>query len=136
MGLPEQRTQPHILRRPCRGTRTALRRTTTLIHAVPALLVVMHQWVVGCYFERDYRAAEEMARRAIREYPENPRPYLAFAAALGQLGAGDAARAALEAAITASPSIFKFITESRPCYYRPQDHAHLLEGLHKAGWRG
>jgi adenylate cyclase len=77
-----------------------------------------------------------MARRAIREYPENPRAFLCFAAALGQLGRPVEARTALEAAIAASPSIFKFITDSRPRYYGSEDHEHLLDGLRKAGWKG
>ena len=63
-------------------------------------------------------SAEATARRAIRDYPENPRAHIAFAASLGQLGQGEAARAALDAAIAASPSIFRFITASRPAYYR------------------
>ena len=102
----------------------------------PTALTAAHQCAVGCYFERDYNGAEDVARRAIRDYPENPRPHLAFAASLGQLGRTDEAQAALQVAITASPSIFRFITDSRPHYYRPEDHAHLLDGLRKAGWAG
>ena len=102
----------------------------------PMAMTVQHQRAVGSYFERDYRAAEATARRTIRDYPTNPRPHIAFAASLGQLDRPKEARTALEAAIAASPSIFKFITESRPAYYRPEDHEHLLEGLRKAGWRG
>ena len=102
----------------------------------PTAQAVLHQCAVGCYFERDYRAAEATARRTIRDYPENPRAHVAFAASLGQLGRLKEARMALEAAIAASPLIFKFITVSRPVYYRPEDHDHLLDGLHKAGWSG
>ena len=118
------------------GARESLATALRLDPLGPTALTVMHQWAVGCYFERDYLGAENMARRAIREYPENPRAYLSFAAALGQLGRADEARTALEAAITVSPSIFKFITNSRPRYYRPEDHEHLLDGLRKAGWKG
>ena len=79
-------------------------------------------------------AAEALARRAIREYAGNPRPYLTLAAALGQLGRAEEARTALGAAIAVSPSIFKFLTDSRPPYYRPVDHDHLIDGVRKAGW--
>jgi TolB-like protein len=102
----------------------------------PTALTVMHQRAVGCYFERDYVAAEAIARRAIRDFPENPRSRIVFAASLGQLGRSDETRTALEAAIAASPSIFKFITVVRPLYYRREDHEHLLDGLRKAGWTG
>jgi adenylate cyclase len=102
----------------------------------PTTQVVLHQCAVGSYFESDYRSAEATARRAIRDYPENPRAHIAFAASLGQLGQGEAARAALDAAIAASPSIFRFITASRPAYYRAADHDHLLDGLRRAGWDG
>jgi len=102
----------------------------------PIAQTVLHQCAVGCYFEGDYRTAETTARRTIRDYPENPRAHIAFAASLGQLGHREDARTALKAAIAASPSIFKFITESRPNYYRPSDHEHLLDGLRKAGWDG
>ena len=101
----------------------------------PSAQVVLHQCAVGRYFEADYRAAAAVARRALRHYPENPRAHIAFAASLGQLGRAEEAHAALEAAVVASPSIFRFITDKRPAYYRPVDHGHLLEGLRRAGWR-
>ena len=94
----------------------------------------MHKRMVSCYFQRDYLAAEAMACRAIREYPGNPRPYLTLAASLGQLGRTDEANTALDAAIVVSPSIFKFLTDCRPSYYRPVDHEHLIDGVRKAGW--
>ena len=100
----------------------------------PTAQTVMHKRMVGCYFEGDYLAAEALARRAIREYARNPRPYLLLAAALGQLGRAEEARTALQAAIAVSPSIFKFLTDCRPPYYRPADHDHLIDGVRKAGW--
>ena len=102
----------------------------------PTALTVMHQRAVGYYFERDFVEAEAMARRAIREFPGNARPHIVFAASLGQLGRTEEARTALEAAIVASPSLFRHTTDSRPSSYRPQDHEHLLDGLRKAGWTG
>ena len=96
----------------------------------------MHHRTLGCYFEGDYLGAEAMARRAIRAYPGSSRPYLWLAAALGQLGHAVDARRALDAAIALSPGYFKFTTGSRPPYFRPEDHEHLLDGLRKAGWTG
>ena len=102
----------------------------------PTRQVVMQMCALGSYWQRDYLSAEAMARRAIRESPENPRIYLVFAASLGQLGRASDARSALDAAVSASSSHFDFITKCGPGYYRPEDHAHLLAGLRKAGWKG
>jgi adenylate cyclase len=96
----------------------------------------LHHRAMGCYLERNYTAAEEISRRTIKAFPEFPRPYLFHAAALGQLGRPDEAQTALEAATEVSPSHFQYTVGSRPPYYRPEDHEHLLEGLRKAGWRG
>jgi adenylate cyclase len=96
----------------------------------------LHHRGMGCYLERNYTAAEEISRRTIKTFPEFPRPYLFHAAALGQLGRADEAQTALEAATEVSPSHFQYTVGSRPPYYRPEDHEHLLEGLRKAGWRG
>jgi adenylate cyclase len=105
----------------------------------PTAPAVMHNRIVGAYLDRDYGAAEEAARRAIRAYPEHPsiaRPYLWLAAALGQMLQPDQARSALDAAITASRSYFDYKTGSRARYVRPEDHEHLLQGLRRAGWQG
>ena len=102
----------------------------------PIAAVVLHLLTIGGYLERDYATAEAVARRATRAWPEFPRPYLWLAATLGQVGRPDEARAALEAAIAASPTYFKHNTSQRPPYYRPEDHEHLLDGLRKAGWQG
>jgi hypothetical protein len=43
---------------------------------------------------------------------------------------------ALEKAIAvASPSFEMFVRERVP-WHRPEDYAHMLEGLRKAGWEG
>jgi len=57
--------------------------------------------------------------------------YRNLAAALGQLGRTEEARAALQAAIGLSPQGFAW-----PTNFRPIDYEHLLEGLRKAGWQG
>ena len=102
----------------------------------PIAAVVLLKLATCAYVERDYLSAEATACRAIRAWPAFPRPYVVHAAVLGQLERTDEARAALEAAISASPSHFKYRTGSRPPYIHPEIHEHLLEGLRKAGWRG
>jgi adenylate cyclase len=98
----------------------------------------VHEYLqaVGLYFLRQYEAACEAARRAIRSYPEYPPPYRWLAAALGQLGHGLEAGVALQRAKTASQESFDFFTRSRPPWFRPKDHEHMLDGLRKAGWQG
>jgi adenylate cyclase len=96
---------------------------------------VRHDCGVGYYFERNYVAAEATIRRTIQAYPDYPRSYLWLAATLGQLGRGEEALAAVNTAIAASPAYFKYRTEG-PALFRPEDHDHMLDGLHKAGWQG
>jgi class 3 adenylate cyclase len=60
------------------------------------------------------------------------------AATLGQLGRTAEAKDALEKAISIGPSAVDsyargYVGEHYP-WLRPEDHAHLLEGLRKAGW--
>jgi adenylate cyclase len=102
----------------------------------PTAPTAMHFLGVGSYFERNYLGTVAMTRRAIREFPDFPRPYPVLAAALGQLGQTGEARIALDASIAASPTYFETMTGSRMPYYSHQDHEHLLDGLRKAGWRG
>jgi adenylate cyclase len=35
-----------------------------------------------------------------------------------------------------SPVAFDFYVRGRPPWIKPEDHAHMLEGLRKAGWQG
>ena len=58
------------------------------------------------------------------------------AAALGQLGRADEARDALLKALEVSPQSFDLFVRSRPSWFRPEDHEHMLDGLRKAGWQG
>jgi Flp pilus assembly protein TadD len=102
----------------------------------PIAAVVLLKLTTCGYFQRDYVAAEALARRVLRSWPEFPRPYLVFAAVLGQLGRTEEARAALDMAIAASPSYFRYRTGRCPPYFRREDHEHVLDGLRKAGWRG
>jgi adenylate cyclase len=66
--------------------------------------------------------------------------YLLLAEALGQLGRTAEAKEALEKAIAIAPERFDsfargYVRKRHPGL-RPEDHAHMLEGLRKAGWQG
>jgi adenylate cyclase len=95
----------------------------TLLHVASAL-----------YFSRKYEAAVEAARRTIRSYPDFPLTYRWFAAALAQAGRIDEAKEALDRAIAIAPASFDMYVRSRAPWMRPEDQAHILEGLRKAGW--
>jgi adenylate cyclase len=97
--------------------------------------VRINQLVAAHYFCRDYEAAIEAAKRVIRVYPEHPLVYRWFAAALGQTGRREEAREALEKARTISPASFDLYVRRRVPWHRPEDHAHMLDGLKKAGWK-
>jgi adenylate cyclase len=86
------------------------------------------------YFSGEYAEAASLAQRAIRDYPSEVTHCRWLAAALGQLGRTEEAGRALRQAI-ARPS-FDFFVRSRPPWYRPEDHEHMLDGLRKAGWQG
>ena len=98
------------------------------------------QVATALYFCREYAAGVEAARRAIRSFPDHPRAYRVLAAALGQMGRTAEAKEALEKAITIAPAVFDsyarwYVLELHPAL-RPEDHAHMMEGLRKAGWVG
>ena len=101
----------------------------------PSLVNRLNQLALAHYFCRDYEAAAAAAERAIRAFPDFPSPYRWLAAALGQLGRRAEAKEALVKAIAISSAEFDFQVRGRPPWFRPQDHAHMLEGLKKAGWR-
>ena len=58
-----------------------------------------------------------------------------LAAELGQLGRTAEAKEALEQAIAIAPEHVEADIRGRLPGVRPEDHAHVLEGLRKAGWR-
>jgi len=94
-------------------------------------------WIaLGLYFLRKYEAAIDVANEAIRSYPDYPNPYRWLAAALGQLGRSEEAQEALKNAIAIAPAAFDMHVRDRVPWLRPEDHAHMLEGLRKAGWEG
>jgi adenylate cyclase len=98
--------------------------------------MVPNYMAMGLYFSREYEATVEAARRAIRSYPDYPHPYRWLAAALGQLGQIQEAKQALESATAVVHGSFDMYVRNRVPWMRPEDHAHMVEGLRKAGWDG
>ena len=90
----------------------------------------------GSYFWRAYDDAVEAAEHLIRSFPGYPQSYRFLAAALGQLERTEEAKAALDKWIAIAPASFDMFVRERPPWMRPEDHAHMLEGLRKAGWQG
>jgi len=97
--------------------------------------VSINQVVLSLYFAREYEAAIEAATKVINSYPDHPLVYRWLAAALGQAGRIDEAKEALAKAIAVAPASFDLYVRHRVPWHRPEDHAHTLEGLRKAGWR-
>jgi len=91
---------------------------------------------IGAYLSGDYKAAVAIAQRAVEAYPDYPLCYRWLAAALGQLGHGEKAKQALDEAIVIGPASFNLYVRNRVPFIRAEDHAHMLEGLRKAGWEG
>jgi adenylate cyclase len=56
--------------------------------------------------------------------------------ALGQLGRTAEAKEALERVIEIGPASFDQYVRQRMPWHRPEDYAHMLEGLRKAGREG
>ncbi|WP_051387017.1 tetratricopeptide repeat protein [Bradyrhizobium sp. ARR65] len=102
----------------------------------PYLAVRLLHRASGLYLSGDYGASIEAAKRLIRTYPDFPMIYRWSAAALGQLGRATEAAEALEKAISRAPGAFDMYVRNRAPWFRPEDHAHLVDGLRKAGWKG
>ena len=111
---------------------TALKRCIQLDPRSPFLVLRLRQVAFALYFCREYAASAEAARQAIRSYPDRG-PYAVFAAALGQMGCPAEAKQALE---RLPPGVLDaFVRGQRyALMVRPEDHAHLIEGLRKAGF--
>jgi adenylate cyclase len=99
----------------------------------PRNAIVMTQVAISHYFEADYRAAATLARQAILRYPEHPIAYRWLAMSLGQMGGGD--RAALRDALERQRYTFQRYDLGPPPWMRPSDHAHVMDGIRKSGWR-
>jgi len=115
---------------------TALNACLRLDPRDPYLAVRLLHIACGLYFCSEYEASIEAAKRLIRSYPDFPMIYRWSAAALGQLGCTTEAKEELEKAISRAPGAFDMYVRKRAPWFRPEDHAHLVEGLRKAGWRG
>jgi len=112
----------------------ALQTSLRLDPQTPNLASRMNLMACGLYLSREYEAAVEVARGAVRSNPDYPLAYRWVAAALGQLGRTPEAKQALEKAVSIAPASFEMYVR-RVRWHRPEDHAHMLEGLRKAGWR-
>jgi adenylate cyclase len=99
---------------------------------------VARDWTaISYYFDHDYESCIAAARRVVSAYPGfTMTSYRFMAAALGQLGRIEEARAALEKAIAMSPRMLDVVVRNRLPFFRPEDHEHMVEGLRKAGWQG
>lgn len=100
----------------------------------PGRCLAMLQIAMGLYFAGDYNRAIEAAEDTIRDYPDFPLIYRWLAAALGQSERAKEATEALQKA-RSFPS-FDLYARAHPPWMRPEDHAHMLDGLRKAGWNG
>jgi tetratricopeptide (TPR) repeat protein len=94
----------------------------------PFMAVRLLHIACGLYFAREYEGVIEAAKRLIRSYPDFPMIHRWPAAALGQLGRAAEAREWLEKAISYAPAAFKMYVHNRVPWFRPEDHAHLVEG--------
>jgi adenylate cyclase len=99
------------------------------------LAIRLNQMALGLYYSRDYEPAVDVAKQAIRSFPDFPNPYRWLAAALGQAGRAEEAKEALGKAIAIAPTSLDMYVCNRVRWMRPEDHAHMLEGLRKAGMR-
>jgi adenylate cyclase len=86
------------------------------------------------YFSREYVAAIDNMREVVHVRQGFANRWLA--AALGQLDRTAEAKEALEKARAATPEVFERMLRQRPPWMRPEDYAHQVEGLRKAGWEG
>jgi adenylate cyclase len=114
----------------------AIERSIRLDPRDPRSASRLNQIAAGLYFLRKYEAAIDAANEAIRSYPDFPNSYRWVAAALGQLGRIDKAKPVLAKAIAIAPAAFDMYVRDRVPWMRPENHAHMLEGLRKAGWEG
>jgi adenylate cyclase len=115
---------------------TSLESSIRLDPRDPLLALRLNYVALGHYLLREYEAAIEAAKRGIRTNPDFPSTYRWLAAALGQIGRTAEAKEALKKAIAVAPASFDAFVRRRVPWHRPEDYAHMLEGLRKAGWEG
>jgi adenylate cyclase len=115
---------------------TSLESSIRLDPRDPLLALRLNYVALGHYLLREYEPAIEAAERGIRSNPDFPSTYRWLAAALGQIGRTAEAKEALKKAIAVAPASFDAFVRRRVPWHRPEDYAHMLEGLRKAGWEG
>jgi adenylate cyclase len=115
---------------------TSLESSIRLDPRDPLLALRLNYVALGHYLLREYEPAIEAAERGIRSNPDFPSTYRWLAAALGQIGRTAEAKDALKKAIAVAPASFDAFVRRRVPWHRPEDYAHMLEGLRKAGWEG
>ena len=90
--------------------------------------------IIAHYFCGNYATAADLSQYLMQEQPGLTAPYRWLAASLGQLDRPDEACRALREALARSRDSFEFNVVERPPWFRVADHAHMLDGLRKAGW--
>jgi adenylate cyclase len=89
------------------------------------------------YMLGDYPSVVETAKQALPAFPGRLTIYRWLLAALGRLGRTDEAQAVMrEVAAAISPVLLDDFLQRRMPWVREEDHANMLDGLRKAGWRG
>jgi adenylate cyclase len=87
------------------------------------------------YIESDYENTVAETARLIADRPDHPYAYRWLAAALGQLGRIEEARAALNKAIEAAPDVFRLFVEQRVPWMGQAVYDHML-GTAQGGLAG
>ncbi len=100
----------------------------------PARPIRLSQIAASLYIDGNFEAAATTAKQVIRQYPKHPTAYRWLAASLGQLGRVTEGEEVLQRLQTAWPSSFDMYIRQRPRYCSIE-HAPLVQGLHKVGWR-
>lgn len=88
---------------------------------------------LGHYFSRQYEEAEAVARRIMREWPTFSFGPRLLAMVMAETGRAAEARAAFAAAVALVPAPFDDFTHANMPWYRPSDHARVLQSLRQAG---
>ncbi|HLB98434.1 MAG TPA: winged helix-turn-helix domain-containing protein [Acetobacteraceae bacterium] len=114
--------------------RDAIERHLRLSPRDPARPIRLSQVAASLYLDGNYADAMTTAQRVVWQYPRHPTAYRWLAASLGQLGRSAEAAAALEHLQTIAPASFDMYVRQRP-QYCSIEHAPLVEGMRKAGWK-
>ncbi len=114
--------------------RDAIERHLRLSPRDPARPIRLSQVAASLYLDGNYADAMTAAQRVIWQYPKHPTAHRWLVASLGQLGRSTEAAAALEHLQTIAPASFDMYIRQRPRYCSIE-HAPLVEGMRKAGWK-